>query len=217
MQKNIDTTLAQIKSRELGDSEIQALLQDIRNAIKENPASAKELGQHIYLINKAVREQPVAVDVNLQPVAGGFIAIGHKPGGKLPFDGLKKIGITVIITLLQESEGAAAIGQQTEKAGMQWLWFPFSASMTHIHDLSALSNFLKQVQQLLASGEKLYLHCSAGIHRTGMMAYAIMRYAGQSREEAKRNLEVLRLVTAQQVGQERLDWADKVIDEMRPA
>jgi protein-tyrosine phosphatase len=215
METSIETTLAMIANGQLSPVEVEALLQNFRNTIKANPASAKELGQHIYLINKALREKPSALDLNLQTLAGGYIAIGHKPGGKLPFAGLCKSGINVVVTLLQENEGAASIGQQVSKAGMQWLWLPFSASMTHDPDLSALKNFLLQVQELLAAGDKLYIHCSAGIHRTGMIAYSIMRYVGQNAEEAKRNLQQLRLVTAQQVGDDRLAWADKMINEIR--
>ena len=62
---------------------------------------------------------------------------------------------------------------------------------------------------MLQQGHKIYIHCSAGIHRTGMITYGLLRYLGKDTNEAKQLLHQLREVTAAQVGDERLNWGDQ--------
>lgn len=40
------------------------------------------------------------------------------------------------------------------------------------------------VIKLLKEGERIYLHCSAGIHRTGTVSYFILRESGYTHERA---------------------------------
>lgn len=64
-------------------------------------------------------------------VGNGLLTIGHKPGGKISFEGLKNEGTSAVLTLLIENEGAAAIGRQVQNVNVEWIWFPFSASKPH--------------------------------------------------------------------------------------
>jgi protein-tyrosine phosphatase len=140
----------------------------------------------------------------------GQIAIGHKPGKKLPMSQLKSDGITTVVTLLNESEGATAIGQQAAQAGINWIWFPFSASLATSEDnVPEVIKLYQQLNGLLQTGGKIYIHCSAGIHRTGMIAYGLLRFLGYTKEDAFDMLTAMREVTAAQVGSERLNWGDQ--------
>lgn len=65
----------------------------------------------------------------------------------------------------------------------------------------------QQLEQILGEGAKMYIHCSAGIHRTGMLVFGLLLLLGYGDTEAKRILRDLRPETFEQVGQDRLQWA----------
>jgi len=52
----------------------------------------------------------------------------------------------------------------------------------------------------------LLIHCSAGIHRTGMITNALLMYMGLSAEEAKTKIMQARKITGEGVGDHRLAW-----------
>ncbi|MGI9379647.1 MAG: tyrosine-protein phosphatase [Methyloligellaceae bacterium] len=58
---------------------------------------------------------------------------------------------------------------------------------------------------------RVYFHCSAGIHRTGFFVYLLLRFRGLNGDQAYDGLKDLRPVTAEQVGEERLELADNLI------
>jgi protein-tyrosine phosphatase len=111
--------------------------------------------------------------------------------------------------LLHENEGARQIGTQTQQAGMDWVWFPFSASKPHgQYDTIKVLQLYNQLQVILNAGGKIYIHCSAGIHRTGMVTYGLLRYLGYKKIDALQMLRALREITVAQVGADRLQWGD---------
>jgi hypothetical protein len=210
MTDRIIHLISLIQLGQIPKDEAEALLIDIRKAIKDDPSKGKELGQYIGLISNAIKSQPHATGINWLPADNGYIAIGHKPGGKISFEGLKNEGTTAIVTLLHENEGAQQIGTQTKQAGMAWVWFPFSASKPHAqYDTIKVLQLFNQLHLLLKSGGKIYIHCSAGIHRTGMIAYGLLRYLGYGKIDALQMLSGLREVTAAQAGENRLQWGDQ--------
>lgn len=210
LKEEVERLLPLIKNSEVPPEAIEELTGKVRQAMKEDPTQGKLLGPLMAQISAAVKAQVAKPDINWVAVEKGALAIGHKPGGKIPFDGLKQVGASAVLTLLQEDEGAKPIGQQVEKAGMQWVWFPFSASRPHQGDqLKEVANLFTQLRQLLATGYKIYIHCSAGIHRTGMITYGLLRFLGKEKSEATQLLHSLREVTADQVGEDRLVWGDQ--------
>ena len=210
MTEAIEQLLAQIKTGKLTESAIQQLTDSIRLSIKEDPSKGKELGELLSRIKQASKAENLHTALNWVQVGNGFLAIGHKPGGKISFGGLKNEGTTAVLTLLHENEGAAAIGKQTETVNIAWIWFPFSASRPHEGEaITEVYNLYKQLSDLIINGAKIYIHCSAGIHRTGMITYGFLRFLGKNRTEAFEMLKSLREVTSDQVGADRLLWADQ--------
>ncbi len=209
MGNEIESMLPAIRAGYMPKNEAEALLTSIRKAIKDNPSKGKELGQFISLVTNAIKSQQLETDIKWLPLANGCLAIGHKPGGKISFKGLKKEAASAIVTLLNENEGARQIGTQTQQAGIIWVWFPFSASKPEQYDSVKVLQLYNQLQALLSSGGKIYIHCSAGIHRTGMITYGLLRYLGYDKSAALQMLTNLREVTAKQVGADRLQWGDR--------
>jgi protein-tyrosine phosphatase len=151
----------------------------------------------------------VGEELHLIAAGGGRLGVGHRPKVKA-LAGLRAAGVTHLATLLSEAEEAKRLGAAAAAAGLVWLWLPLpngdpppEARRYEIRE--ALSRW----GGLLASGAGLYLHCSAGIHRTGMIAYALLRSLGRSAEEARRDIAEMRPLTAAGVGEARLSWGDQ--------
>ncbi len=143
-----------------------------------------------------------------EPVLGGALAIGHRPKLKL-MKNLKDAGATHVFTLLSAKEGAEQIGAAAQKAGLDWIWLPLAGAAPpgQARDEEILTAF-QSTRAALASDAKIFLHCSAGIHRTGMMSYALLRILGESPEAAREKLRALRQITGEGVGDHRLEWGD---------
>lgn len=213
MKYEVAAQIENIRTGKINDQEITALLSKLRAAIQADPATGREYGQYIAQISQALKQRPEKVELNPVAIGKGYLAIGHKPGGKIPYAGMKAAGVSAVLTLLQENEGAAAIGQGVERAGMQWIWFPFSASRPHQgEDQEQVRELYATLKTLLDDGTTIYVHCSAGIHRTGMVSYGLLRYLGNDAQKARELLKQLREVTYEQVGEERLAWGDTLID-----
>jgi protein tyrosine/serine phosphatase len=67
---------------------------------------------------------------------------------------------------------------------------------------------------------RVYLHCSAGIHRTGFFASLLLRLQPLDVDEIPAALAALRPITAQRVGRDRIALAvaraDALLDEGVP-
>lgn len=157
---------------------------------------------------------PVPSSLQIEPFLNGALALGPRPRLKRLAD-YQRQGVTHIWTLLAEHEGAREIERATLKAGLQWLWLPLAnGKPPEAALLPTINACFSQCLDDLEKGAVIYLHCSAGIHRTGMVIYAFFRYAGLSRDEALVHLKNMREVTHEGAfegaGEQRLAWADQV-------
>jgi protein-tyrosine phosphatase len=136
-----------------------------------------------------------------KPLAGGHLAIGHKPGRKLR-EQLEQQGCTLIVSLLSHTESSANESERRIRLPLAGADLPKPERTPEI-----VATF-ERMHAALRDGGRLYLHCSAGLHRTGLIANAFLRYLGYSAEDALALLAELRPLTAEQVGEERLRWGD---------
>ena len=143
---------------------------------------------------------------------GGSIIIGHRPG-RHAIRVLGHKGVTHIVTLMSEAEGAKSIEEAVREAKICWIWFPMkSGNPPGKKRFAELKKVFAEILNALQSGGMVYIHCSAGIHRTGMIVYAFLRYSGIPVDHARSMLTELRLVTAESVGEERLAWGDRLVN-----
>jgi protein-tyrosine phosphatase len=147
-------------------------------------------------------------DPKLVSVGAGALALSHRPKHKDVLR-LPGFGVTHVVTLLAEREGAKAIGEAVRRAGLTWIWCPLdNAQPPGAWCTAELRLVLTELAALVASGAKILVHCSAGIHRTGMFGYALLRQLGDEPSAARMKLIELRVVTAEGVGRDRLAWGD---------
>jgi hypothetical protein len=128
VREEVERLLPLIEAGEMSETDIQNLIERLKSVIKDDPSTGKELGGLFSKIKQASDFPLINSNVNWVRVRKGFLAIGHKPGGKISYQGLKKSGTSAILTLLNENEGASAIGELANKSQIEWIWFPFSAS-----------------------------------------------------------------------------------------
>jgi protein-tyrosine phosphatase len=94
---------------------------------------------------------------------------------------------------------------------LAWIWLPLQNGNPPGSALNKdIELVFAEIEGELAKGAMFYIHCSAGTHRTGMIAYAFLRYIHFSREDAISHLHAMRAITGDGVGDHRLAWGDLV-------
>jgi protein-tyrosine phosphatase len=151
-------------------------------------------------------------EIALVAVNGGKLALTHRPK-KTDFRGFRELGLTHVITLLNENEGAQSLGTIATNEGLSWIWCPLKGANVQA-SLDEVRAGLEAGKAALAAGGAVVIHCSAGIHRTGMFGYALLRVVGLHRDAAMEKLRELRAVTAEGVGADRLEWGDRIAEEL---
>lgn len=142
-------------------------------------------------------------------VDNGRLAVYHRPS-RAAFPLLRQMGCTHVITLLKESEGAQRVGDLTRAAGLDWVWLPLPNGNTpegEVHD--RLIEAMPKLSRLLDEGNSILIHCSAGIHRTGLVAYALLRWRGIESKQAMEIIAQTRKETAEGMMEKRKRWGDK--------
>lgn len=138
------------------------------------------------------------------------LILGPRPGKKSK-DTIKASGVTDIVTLLSAREQPETIKRIASSIGADWHHFALDGG--HLDTLAEVDLsrvFLLFDEIVRAEGDRIvYLHCSAGLHRTGFVAYLILRRSGLTPDEAFRGLRDLREVTAEQVGEARIALAEE--------
>jgi predicted protein tyrosine phosphatase len=150
----------------------------------------------------------VTLDLTWVPVGAGRLALWHRPGRK-HLTAIRDAGCSHLVTLLSEREGAREIGEAATNAGFTWIWLPLPNSDEPVGAARAiLEHGLSELSRLLDEGRALLIHCSAGIHRTGMTAYALLRHRGLDREQALSIIGQSRAHTRDGVQERHLRWGD---------
>ncbi|MEZ5943235.1 MAG: tyrosine-protein phosphatase [Planctomycetaceae bacterium] len=152
--------------------------------------------------------------INWIQVHQGRLAIGHRPKLKL-IPELSSLGVTHVLTLLSAKEGAERIGQICVQERLEWIWLPLENGQPPSVDRDEdIVRTFRVMSDAIQESKSLFVHCSAGIHRTGMMTHALLGFLGFTNSESRQLLERLRGHTAHGVGDERLAWGDDFISRV---
>lgn len=137
------------------------------------------------------------------------LILGPRPGKKSK-ESIKAQGVTDIVSLLSPREQPDSIKRIASATGAEWHHFPIDGGHIETLEQVQLSQLFLLHDDIARSGDArvLYLHCSAGLHRTGYAAYLLLRYRSLGPEEAVEELRRLRPVTAEQVGADRIALAE---------
>lgn len=144
-------------------------------------------------------------------VGAGQLAVWHRPKFRaIPY--LKEAGCSHVVTLLSEKEGGQEIGKIVRSSGMEWIWLPLSGGLPPEGSAkSMLLAALSPLSEILDRGGSMLIHCSAGIHRSGMLTYALLRRRGFSELEALNMISQMRQVTATGLERVHIEWGNSLL------
>lgn len=73
---------------------------------------------------------------------------------------------------------------------------------------------VRYAKRELKGGARLLLHCAAGIHRTGLFAYTLLRYCGFTQEQSFELIKIMRLKTFTGCGFDRMNLGEEIVTTM---
>ena len=186
------------------------LVNSLQRTMLQEESSKKKIGPLLGRVKGMQKAINSIEKVNWISVKSGHLSVGHRPSSKLGLD-LKLQNTTHILTLLSEKEGGKKIQLISKQNSIEWLWFPMeSANPPSEERLDELAELFFKIEHILKNKGNIYIHCSAGIHRTGMISYSFLRFIGNDMETSKRKLEKLRAKTSEGVGENRIEWGNSI-------
>ena len=149
--------------------------------------------------------------ITFVPVLNGAIACLHRPT-KSGLGILQQQGCTVVITLQSETELPREIKGYCKQVGLRWIWVALQGANKKLLESNNTAWLIREAlcsaHELLKSGERMLIHCAAGIHRTGLFTYALLRICGYDKERTLDNIRQIRQVTFERCGKSRFDLAE---------
>ncbi len=119
-----------------------------------------------------------------------FLTIGPRPNAESDWQALEEAGISLIIDL----NDSPSEGQRAKELGLQYLGLKIDDPPA---SPDSLTRFFRRICAWIGnerrSGGKIYLHCTAGQQRSPTCAMAYLMSDGETRQNAKRLVQVARL------------------------
>lgn len=140
---------------------------------------------------------------------GGWVALGHRPGKRLRKQ-LDSERCTLVVNLLSENESRCRSSHSRIRVPMQ------SADPPNRSRDAEICRAFSTMKRELENGGKIYIHCSAGLHRTGMFGYAFFRFLEFNKIEAFALVEEMRKLTAIELTEIRRAWGDQFAIQWQP-
>lgn len=110
-------------------------------------------------------------------------------------------GVTDVVTLQRSDEHAPWLPGACASAGLAWHHLPLSGRrLERAEDLESLARIPELLRVLEADPPRsVVVHCSAGLHRTGVCLYLLARHAGLEPDAAVAKVAQARALTAQEL------------------
>jgi len=112
-------------------------------------------------------------------------------------------GLDCVVTLLRGDElreRKLDLATALAQSSVEWLHIPISgASLQGNGDQAAVKAAASAVVQRVAQGKAVAVHCSAGLHRTGIVGYLTLRLLGHSMASSFELLGQIRLETRKEL------------------
>ena len=129
----------------------------------------------------------------------------------------KEYNVDVIITILSDKEGAEDIHRYTEEEGnIKWIHLPIKgANMTCLKKEETIKKIfdclLTLYEDMKNNKRIIFIHCAAGLHRTGIILYTIIRLTRETKEKALDIIKDIRMETYKYCGEKRINYAESYL------
>lgn len=154
----------------------------------------------------------MALSFNFVTILGaGKLALSERPKIK-EVKKLVPVGCNRVVTILSaKGEQAHKIGEAVELCGMEWDWLKISnATGFSAEEERLFKSSINKIYRSILNGENVLVHCSAGLHRTGMFVYALLRKGGVGHEESLKTIQEIRIETYEALEEKYIDLASKL-------
>ncbi|RDH41415.1 protein-tyrosine phosphatase family protein [Zooshikella ganghwensis] len=123
----------------------------------------------------------------------GSLALSERPKLK-EIPSLVKDNCTAVFTILAErGEQALRIGNEVREKGMAWEWVKVkNAVKMNASEKLIFRRAIKNAVERIKEQENIIVHCSAGLHRTGIFAYCLLNGLGLSEEQSLNYIQNIR-------------------------
>ncbi len=133
------------------------------------------------------------------PLKSGLITAAGAPSPKR-LRAWSEHQVTDVVTLQRADEMRSTLPQLCEAHELRWHHLPLSGKRLEApEDLQALAGVHALLQRLEDPKTKMVVHCAAGMHRTGVCLYLMLRSAGVAPEESVRKVEQARALTGREL------------------
>ena len=125
--------------------------------------------------------------------------------------------VNYILTIQHEKENPKIIEKYTKEIGdIYWHNLPLTgANMAIFMNKNVQKMIIDNIIFILNYMKKdkivLFMHCDAGIHRTGTILYTILRLCGESIESALEAIKLIRIDTFRKCGENRFKYAEEFL------
>lgn len=145
------------------------------------------------------------------PSSLGRLSLWHFPSERHLTE-VSKLGCNVIVTLQGESENSKMnmIPRICKSLDMEWIQLDFWTN--YYSNSPQVVKLVESIVSHLRSGHSVLIHCAAGIHRTGICVYAVLRRMGYSSEETLSFICKLRKLTFERCGMDRFRDMERKMD-----
>jgi len=145
------------------------------------------------------------------PWLGKLAILGRPRGGDWLIDeveGWQKDGVQVVVSLLSEDEtselGLADEARQLEANGLKFISFPINDYDVPTSE-SAVRQLVKDLEDLLAQGQNVGIHCRAGVGRSSLVAACLFVDHGEDTEISFQRISTARGLAVPDTPAQR-DW-----------
>ena len=125
--------------------------------------------------------------------------------------------VNYILTIQHENEKPETIKKYTEDIkDITWHNLPLRGAnmavfMNKEVQKMIINNIIEILNQMKNNQLVIFMHCAAGIHRTGTILYTILRLCGESKDNAFNAIKFIRIDTFRKCGDNRLKYAEEFL------
>ena len=129
-----------------------------------------------------------------------------------------EFNVNYIITILHSKEQPEIVQKYVEEisSDITWINLPLQGANMALFMNSQVQNIiinclLNLYNEMQKRHLIIYIHCAAGVHRTGTVLYTILRMTGETPESAMQAIKQIRLETYNNCGDNRIKYAEEFL------